>query len=324
MPIYPISFSIPESKIVNAVPTKIKRFADIIPGDLKTYIYNTEKEYYKDYQDSLFGITFKKGGWDAPRHYEILANGCIPWFENLSECDETILENFPKDLVKKAMTAERPEIFLELLLNYTRKYLTCRATAQYIFDTVGHPSPKTILFLSVDIEPDYLRCLTLIGMKQLLGSNCVDSNIIPHIYDDFGEKSNNLYGTGFTYTNIISAADKPYKYSEVEIVEKIKSHDFDLIVYGSIHRGMPYWNLVKGIYHPDEVICLCGEDEHSAIQCAGAELVSKCNLFIRELIPELLEIPSSEPNSRDKILVRRAWPMLAPPDLRTSTKRHMP
>jgi hypothetical protein len=60
MPIFPISFSMPPEKIVAAVPPKTRMLAHIIPGDLSTYIYKTEEDYYKGYQDSYFGITKKK------------------------------------------------------------------------------------------------------------------------------------------------------------------------------------------------------------------------------------------------------------------------
>src|SRR5688572_9949738 len=84
---FPIGFAISETKFVSDVPIKDKDFASIIPGDLKTYIYTEESAYYKDYQRSYFAITCKKGGWDCMRHYEILANGCIPYFIDIDKCN---------------------------------------------------------------------------------------------------------------------------------------------------------------------------------------------------------------------------------------------
>jgi len=304
MRVYPISFSIPESKIVPALPPKTKRFGHIVPGDLKTYIFKTEQDYYNDYQEAIFGKTVKKGGWDTLRHYEILANGCIPWFEELPECPDTILSYFPKDLIKKAATSQKPEQFLQPLLDYTRQHLTCRATAQYVFDTVGCPTPKRVLFLHTDPSPDYLRCLTLIGMKQILGAACVESVIVPHIYDDYGP-SNELYGMGFTYSKILPAAMKPHPYS----VEEIETKQYDLIVYGSLHRGLPHWDLVTSIYSPDEVIALCGEDLHEPCHCAGAEIATKCSLFVRELTTQFYDIASKEPSQTLRAPERRAFPI---------------
>jgi hypothetical protein len=71
----PINFCIPKQLIVDKVPTKIKDYASIIPGDLSTYIYDNQIDYYLDYENSHYGVTIKKGGWDCLRHYEILMNG---------------------------------------------------------------------------------------------------------------------------------------------------------------------------------------------------------------------------------------------------------
>jgi len=63
--IIPISFSIPSDKIVNKVPNKQKLIAHIIPGDISTYIFTKEKDYYEDYQKSYFAHTKVKGGYDC-------------------------------------------------------------------------------------------------------------------------------------------------------------------------------------------------------------------------------------------------------------------
>ena len=56
----PITFSIPEEKIINYIPIKKQILSKLIPGDFKTYIYNNEKDYYEQYKDSIFAITKKK------------------------------------------------------------------------------------------------------------------------------------------------------------------------------------------------------------------------------------------------------------------------
>lgn len=94
----PISFSIPKSKIQAFNNNKLKCLATVIPGKLSTYKFTYEQNYYDDYQNSYIGITTKKGGWDCLRHYEILANSCIPYFINLQKCPKLTLFNFPKDL----------------------------------------------------------------------------------------------------------------------------------------------------------------------------------------------------------------------------------
>jgi hypothetical protein len=52
-------------------------------------------------------------------------------------------------------------------------------------------------------------------------------------------------------------------------------------IYGSYHRGMPYYDLITGIYNPNEIILLCGEDLH----CCNYNNYLKNGhfVFVREL-----------------------------------------
>ena len=277
MPVYPISLSIPESKIVTAVPAKSKRYAHIVPGILSTYVYTFESEYYEDYQKSVFGKTCKKGGWDCMRHYEIMANGCIPWFEDLASCPPRTMVHFPKSLVAEAMGSQTPQIYIEPILSYMRTHLSCSAMAQYVLTTAGHPTPRRVLFLSDDLGPDYLRCLTLTGLKQLLGTRCVENVPVPHIYDDYTGDIAQLYGKGITYTKNVPAQLRTALVS----LDEIKNRQFDLVIYGSMHRGIPFWNEVNAVYAPHEIILLCGEDIHDTSMCEGMGL--RYHMFIREL-----------------------------------------
>lgn len=282
MSVYPISFSIPESKIVGSVPEKHKRFGHVIPGDASTYIFSDEASYCNDYQSALFGHTRKKAGWDCLRHYEILANGCIPWFAGLDKCPSQTMVHFPKALVLEAMRSETPEEYIPQLLEYTRNHLTCRAMAQYVLDTVGCPNPRRVLFLGGDPGPDYLRCLTLIGMKQILGNRCAESVYIPHIYEDYPTPSS-LYGKGFNYSRIIPVSAKPPPIH----IDEILNGSFDLVIYGSLHRGMPYWDEVKRTYPPERIVFLCGEDCNEPNDrhiCHAVDYAKQgFHVFIREL-----------------------------------------
>jgi hypothetical protein len=99
--IRPISFSIPEEKIINDYsPDRSKDFAsnivdpevsEKIAGSFYTplgearYAFDTETAYYADIRQSRFGITTKRSGWDCMRHYEIAANGAVICFKNLDQ-----------------------------------------------------------------------------------------------------------------------------------------------------------------------------------------------------------------------------------------------
>lgn len=141
--IFPISFSIPEEKILKDKTNvkKTKFLADYVPGHF--YIYNTEEEYYNNYREANFGRTHKKGGWDCMRHYEILGNYCMPHFPDLHACPNETMKNFPKKQV-----LEGNQIFNENKLNdryyellddifeYTKKNLTTIESAKYVLNTL--------------------------------------------------------------------------------------------------------------------------------------------------------------------------------------------
>lgn len=99
--IYPISFAVPEEKIMTDINHKPNHIlAPLIPGKNSTYNFNDETDYYEMYQDSIFALTYKKIGWDTLRHCEILMNGTIPLFLDIENCPENTLYYYPKDLLK--------------------------------------------------------------------------------------------------------------------------------------------------------------------------------------------------------------------------------
>jgi hypothetical protein len=280
MPLYPIGFCIPKDKIVERIPIKTKLIAHIIPGDVSTYIYENERDYYADYQASWFGITKCKGGWDCMRHYEILANGCIPWFLDLDKCPKNTMTHFPKqmileimDIVPKnrfgmpdetQMTTSLYSIltqYIEKLIDYTRNYLTIDRMVDYILDRTSHTHVKRVLYLSSSPSPDYLRCLILQGFKQKFGKECHDLVRIPHIYKDYNSPIGKLYGKGITYSMNIDAGERDNA-NDSTIEDDICNHRYDIVVFGSAHRGVPYHDLVKKYYKESEIIILCGEDLH--------------------------------------------------------------
>lgn len=294
--LHPITFSIPKEKICGGT-VKTKMVSNLIPGDMKTYIYNTEEEYYNEYKTSYFAITKKKGGWDCMRHYEIIANGCIPYFIDIEKCPKYTMFLLPKDLLIEGnalydskfknknineLTEEdinEYKVLQTKLLDYTLAHLTTEKMAEYILQKTQFTGVSNILYLSGDTSPDYLRCVTLHGFKELMGNKCHDYPKVPHIY-----KSNinysQLYGKGITYTNLL---DPSLHNDELDatIVENIKNKYYDIVIYGSYHRGMPHYDLICQIYKPNEIILLCGEDIH---KCNYNTFLKKGHsLFVREI-----------------------------------------
>jgi hypothetical protein len=303
MPIYPITFSIPEQKLFDGknIIEKKQLTASLIPGDMSTYIYKTEQDYYKNYQMAYFAITMKKAGWDCLRHYEILANNCIPYFIDIENCPENTLSLFPKDIIAlsnqlynriKSKNPNNLDVVLEEsdLINYnnlldqltlyTKEFLTTSSITKYILNTTGHSNVQKILFLNGCIKPDYLRCLTLSGFKTMFGKSCHEYPVVPHLYKDTVIDSS-LYGQGFTYTHLLEPELREDNISQDIIINNIKSNYYDIVIYGSYHRGMPFFDKVTQYYSRDKIIMLCGEDIHNC----NYEYYSNegIHLFVREL-----------------------------------------
>jgi hypothetical protein len=285
MPVYPITFSIPEEKVVADIQPKTKLLSSLIPGKLSTYIYENEADYYDEYRQSVFATTTKKAGWDCMRHYEILANGCIPYFPDLIMCPPRVMALLPKglihvgtDLYLKGPDFESQECqdLAKQLLEYTRKHLTTKAMAKYIL-TKSNQDPKRILYLSGQTGPDYLRCLTLHGFKALFGKACHDFPKIPHIYKG---SFSHLYGKGISYTNLLEHALHDDR-ADKTLIDDIKNKRYDLVIYGSWHRGMPLFDFVCKFYPPEQIILMCGEDTH---KCNYRQWSEKHNVFVRELV----------------------------------------
>jgi hypothetical protein len=97
--VLPISFAIPEEKILQNMPRKTRLISTQVPGFDRRYHFDTEAEYYREYQESQFAITTKKAGWDCKRHYEILANRCIPIFPHIEDCPDSTMTTLPKKLL---------------------------------------------------------------------------------------------------------------------------------------------------------------------------------------------------------------------------------
>jgi len=299
--IYPISFSIPRIKItdkINSVSQKEKIISDLIPGNYNTYSYDNEEKYYNEYKKSLFALTSKKFGWDCLRHYEIIANGCIPYFPDIEQCPKNTMVLFPKELIKIGNDLynicinynsiyEIPRdielqcnVLINKLTDSLKDYLTTKKMAEYILEKTDHKNVSSVLFLSGCLNPDYLRCLTLHGFKETLGNRCHDYPKIPHIYKSETNNYKILYGKGFTYTNLLEDSLRNDELDN-KIEEDIINHKYDVVIYGSYNRGMPYYNLVCSSYKSEEIILMCGDDsrnfDHSQYAKEGH------HVFVREL-----------------------------------------
>ena len=211
------------------------------------------------------------------------------------------MANFPRELITKTnelyfemidksleeADKQRLNAHIEELLAYTRTHLTTTRAAQNILDSIGKPQAKRVLFLSGSLTADYLRCLTLSGFKNLLGAECHDYPKIAHLYDDYDGDFVTHWGGGMTYQKIIKKENRNDDYDK-SVVRDIIDHKYDIVVYGSYHRGTPLLDIVSSFYKEEEIIFLCGEDcdvdknreYHACLlkEHGGSNL----NIFIRE------------------------------------------
>jgi hypothetical protein len=86
-----IAFCIPAERVVSEPSPKTKdwpghvvdpELADRV-GAKASYAFEEAEAYHHDLRVSRFGVTVKRAGWDALRHYEIAANGAVPCFRDL-------------------------------------------------------------------------------------------------------------------------------------------------------------------------------------------------------------------------------------------------
>lgn len=290
--LHPITFSIPKQKIVKSAIEKKRKMSPLIPGKMDTYIYNTEEDYYRQYQESYFALTMRKSGWDCMRHYEIIANGCVPYFPNIEHCPIRTMVPLRSMYLKgnalfnkianKELTIEDFQEYMSVrseFLSLLEEKLTSDRVAQYILDTVGSKGTK-ILWLSGITVPDYLNTLTLIGFKELFGKNCHDYPKIPSIYKSKDIVYNKLSGKGFSYSNIFEQEQRDDE-KDKTIEEDIKNKFYDIVIYGDYHRGTPLYDLVFSVYQPKDVVMLCGQDLHN---CNNKIWLDKGHhVFVREL-----------------------------------------
>ena len=147
--VLPISFGFPEERIQS--PTdKFHSVAPLIPGEMSTYIYFDEAAYYNQYNQSMFGITTKKGGWDCLRHYEIIGSQCVPWFLDLAFCPARTCTTLPKSellSVNQLINEHGADVFLgkfrqlytdinARVQEHFARHCTTAALATYVLDNV--------------------------------------------------------------------------------------------------------------------------------------------------------------------------------------------
>lgn len=315
--VYPISFSIPAELLQDNVSwsSKSRTLATTVPGQSNTYKHLSQADYYKAYSTSLFGITFKKAGWDCLRHYEILAAGCVPYMHDAAGIPPGTMFMWPKTLLQEILTmrgvlhkkirsiavgklpaASAQELtnamfsqqaymdILALLQDHMRKHLTTRAMASYMM-SFSPKQPLEILFLGSwsGNGPDYLAETIFHGLHSLFGKNVVDIPARSWMFEGSDLAPSDVYGRGFSYAFML----KKYAVDREHILGKIAAHQYSHIVFAISHQGRHPWiDHVKVNYHHQEVFFLDGSDsgeaETNALFAEVCGTIGMC--FRREMV----------------------------------------
>lgn len=302
-----IVFGIPEQEIVDCVPQKAFNFAHVIPGQLETYVFGSDEyEYKRNYRESYYGYTRKKSGWDCMRHYEILASGAMPYFTDLHIAPHTVMSLLPRSLIMEGMRirgvngthidhATFDYVAYSSVacraLEYTRRYLSTKAIAQYVLEVMGKPLAQSILLMSQKPDPDYMRDLLVHGMRELLGAGAVDVPAFDFMYETpAGEppkqlnQGENLYGQGFSYAHRLPRIEVDRE----NLAARIAAREFDAVIYACVEGGLPYLEDVLAHYDASSIAIVNGEDwkwwthiEHPDF--SQNKLLGKAVHFVREL-----------------------------------------
>lgn len=284
--IFPLSYSIPDEYVIDLENMCEKKhiIADLIPGKIMTYRFgvNDEPEYYKMYKESLFAFTCKKGGWDCLRHYEIMASGCIPIFEDLEKCPKDTLTTFPKDLIIESNKKLLPwkdeykdeyKSYVDKMLNHVKNNCTTSANAKYFIDKMENISCKkikNILLITCHTGVNYTRETLFIGIKKYIEENgglCYEYPTLDFMYKNYGEDKSKIHGNGYTYSMKLEKRD--YFIKEQVIEKMIELKFFDIIIYGKVGPdelcggsigSFTYWDKICKRYSKNEIAFLYGGD----------------------------------------------------------------
>ncbi len=144
----PINLSMKTQLFQKTAPSRSLFGANMELGTRSHHIFDNETEYYDDLAQSWLGLTCMKGGWDALRHYEIIAAGTLVLFRDFDSkppnCSPQLLPALSystpeqlKDLVNSLIVNGKPTSRYVDELERQRQWLfehgttTARASAVY-------------------------------------------------------------------------------------------------------------------------------------------------------------------------------------------------
>jgi hypothetical protein len=295
--VYPLSYSIPLKCIKSLDETnKIRMFSPLVPGDRRTYIYEDEDSYNDNYKESWFAVTYKKGGYDCLRHYEILANNAIPFYIDIDKIPEKTMTTFPKKIVKRAMKTldERKTTTLDNrvfdsivkeLHEYTINNLTCEKMASNfitLINRLNHCSKQSHelkVLMITNRNMNYSMMSLAYGLRMNCKNNFIDFPKMGSLYD------RTQYNLHITDDTLIDRSD---------IDNKLRNKYYDYVIIGSVGPDDKwaydyYEQFVQSVYKKTEIIYIFGGDRPYNITTNNEfhrylqDFLQKGVCFVREL-----------------------------------------
>lgn len=314
--IFPLGYGFPDELFSNPLSEKKHVWAEVIPGYKETYRFKDPEEYYNSYRDSRFAFTWKKGGWDCLRHYEIIANCCFPVFRDLADCPSNTLRHFPKKLILEGMqkllpwrdTPDHVQLFekqIRQLGEFAKENLSCSGIAKEVCQVMGIPNGAKVLFLTCDPRVNYSREFLFIGLNRRMkesGGICMSYPKIDFVYDSFPEaEALKLYGMGFGYSRRVTESHplEMENFDSEWIKQSILKKDWDFVLYGKVGKdewkqgsipNLPFWKEVQKSFPKSKIGFLYGGDAMQNLKDMGSpharHLAKHANsgfCFVREL-----------------------------------------
>ena len=288
--IWPISFSYPKDPLeINPNPTR--DLCSITPGF--PYSFNDESEYLRVYADARLGLTHRKAGWDCFRHLEIMASGAAPLMLDAAEIPKYSMIHYPKQAfaeIERAIQGAQgiPDLASrENLRAYFTSHLTSKAMASYILKMSGLSAAQRVLFVDEQLpnHAEYLSVLTLIGLKQLMGSNCEVAFPVDYLFENTTVDISRLYGRGFGYTRVLPSQSrgKNEESSQLMNIESLDLKSFDVVVIGSVARNQQLADHLLKRYPSNQTIWINGEDSPPTIEEVRKLRNSGTHTFVRSI-----------------------------------------
>jgi hypothetical protein len=288
--VWPISFSYPCLAMPLQRPQETLN--SITPGF--PYSFDDEAEYLNVYGRSSLAITHRKAGWDCFRHLEIMASGSVPLMLDAPLIPKYSMIHYPKIAMAEVLALAleyggRPsQSAREGFFDFFNKHLTTLAMAEYILEMSGLSNAAKVLFIDehTPTNPEYLSTLTLMGLKQLFGTNCEVAYPADFLYSDSVMPTYQFYGRGFGYTKKLDPALRSAREQISAGIDGIESLDigaFDAVVVGSLTRNRELTQKMLNKVSPEKLILIHGEDSPPNIFEARWFRSTGANIFVRAI-----------------------------------------